>query len=178
VGKTFVAAVLYGQFRLSIDAKNRLLIPASIRNDLDPLRDGKAFFVVTGDNGKLWLYTERAYDAMAEHAPRELAPSDEQLEFDHLHYGLAEKLEWDQQGRVLLPADEMEETGTGRDVVLFGSRDHLEIWNRTDFEEHRKSLRARRKEISARGRQKRSEQNGKSEHFGKSDQGEKTDQGT
>ena len=166
-----------GSFAFRLTPKIRLLIPASIRNDLDPQRDGKAFFVVAGDNGKLWLYTEKAYDAMAEHAPRELAPDEEQLEFDHLHYGLAEKLEWDQQGRVLLPADEMEETGTGRDVVLFGSRDHLEIWNRTEFEEHRRSLRARRKEISARGRQKRTEQSGKTEQIAKADQGEKTDQG-
>jgi MraZ protein len=149
-------AVFHGQHRLSVDAKNRMLVPSDVRRLMLPDRDGTAFFVVTGDNEKLWLYPEKLYEAMGAQRPRELAPSDEQLEFDHLHYGLAEKLEWDQQGRILLPADEMKETGTGKDVVLFGSRDHLEIWNRTDFEAHRMSLRARRKEISLRGKQKSS----------------------
>jgi len=135
-----------------------MLLPADVRRLMQPDRDGTAFFVVTGDNQKLWLYPEKLYEAMGAEIPRELAPSDEQLEFDHLHYALAEKLEWDQQGRILLPSEEMKETGTSRDVVLFGSRDHLEIWNRTDWEEHRKSLRARRKEISLRGKQHRSAQ--------------------
>ena len=60
---------------------------------------------------------------------------------------MAEHLEWDKTGRVLLPDDQMKETGTGKDVMLFGARNHLEIWNRADWEEHRASLRARRKQI-------------------------------
>jgi len=148
-----VSLVLYGQNRLSIDAKNRLLIPASTRKELVPERDGSAFFIVTGDNGKLWLYPEKVYEAMAADAPQEVAPNEEQLEFDHLHYGLAEKLEWDNQGRVLIPDELMKETGTGKDVVLFGARNHLEIWNRTDWEPYRMSLQAKRKEISLRAKQ-------------------------
>ena len=155
VGNNKTVPLLYGQYRLSIDAKNRLLIPAEVRRNLLPDRDGTAFFVVTGDNGKLWLYPEKTYESMGQVTPPELAPPEERLEFDHLHYALAERLEWDQQGRVLLPADELKETETGKDVVLFGSRDHLEIWNRTDWEEHRTHLRARRKEISLRGKQTR-----------------------
>jgi MraZ protein len=150
-GKHFVEqdyAVLYGQYRCSIDIKNRLLIPAVVRKQLDPQRDGTAFFIVTGDNGKLWLYAENVYKGMAKGAPQKLAPSERELEFDHLHYALAEHLEWDKTGRVLLPDDQMKETGTGKDIVLFGARNHLEIWNRPDWEAHREGLRARRKEIS------------------------------
>ena len=153
VGRTNVPAVLYGQHYLSIDPKHRMLIPAEVRRNMLPDRDGTAFFVVTGDNGKLWLYPEKTYDALAQEQKPELAPPEERLEFDHLHYALAERLEWDQQGRVLLPAEELKETGTGKDVVLFGSRDHLEIWNRTDWEEYRATLRVRRKEISLKGKQ-------------------------
>ena len=78
---------------------------------------------------------------------------DERLDFDHLHYALAERVEWDQQGRILLPAEDVKETKTGSDLMLVGSRDHIEIWNRTEWEEHRKELRAKRKEISLRGKQ-------------------------
>ena len=150
--------ILYGQYRLSIDAKNRLLVPAEVRRNMLPERDGTAFFVVVGDNGKLWLYPEKTYEAMGEQQPPELAPPEERLDFDHLHYGLAERLEWDQQGRILLPAEELKETETGKEIVLFGSRDHLEIWNKAEFEQHRAYLRAKQKEISLRGKQNRTNQ--------------------
>lgn len=146
-------AVLYGQHRISIDAKNRLLVPADVRKRLLPERDGSAFFIVTGDNGKLWLYPEKVYEGMAAGAAQDLAPDEEQLEFDHLHYGLADRLEWDKQGRILLPDDQLKETSTGKDIVLFGSRNHLEIWNRSDWDAYRLSLQTRRKEISLRAKQ-------------------------
>ena len=78
-------AVLYGQYPCSIDVKNRLLIPADIRKQLLPERDGNGFFIVTGDNEKLWLYPENMYKGMAKGAPQKLAPSERELEFDHLH---------------------------------------------------------------------------------------------
>ena len=71
--KTVPHAILYGQYELTIDAKNRLLVPADIRRRLEPERDGTAFFIVTGDNGRLWLYPEKIYEAMADGAPQELA---------------------------------------------------------------------------------------------------------
>ena len=67
--------LLYGQYKLAKDSKNRLLIPAEVRRGMDPEKDGNAFFVVTGDNGRLWLYTEKAYDAMGQERPPELAPT-------------------------------------------------------------------------------------------------------
>jgi len=141
-----------------VDVNAQLVIDLQSRQAADDPKSWEPLVYVTGDNEKLWLYPEKVYEAMAEGAPQDLAPGEEQLEFDHLHYGLAERLEWDNQGRVLIPDEEMTETGTGKDVVLFGARNHLEIWNRTDFETHRTSLRARRKEISLRAKSLKSGQ--------------------
>ena len=55
-------AVLYGEHELTIDDKNRLLVPAEIRKSLSPERDGEAFFLVIGRNRKPWLYPERYYE--------------------------------------------------------------------------------------------------------------------
>jgi len=141
--------VLFGRFRLSVDIKNRLLVPSEIRKRLNSDRDGQAFFIVTGSNGKLWLYPEKVYEQMAEGVSRSLTPTREQLEFIHSHYSLADKLPWDKAGRILLPGDEMKRTGTGTDVMLIGALNHLEIWNASDWEAHRQSIEARREAISA-----------------------------
>ena len=153
-------AVLFGQYECTIDSKNRLLIPARIRNELQPDRDGTAFFIVTGDNGKLWLYPEKIYASMAEGVKQELAPDEDDLAFDHLHYSLADRLEWDAQGRILLPDRELKETGTGKDVVLIGSRNHLEIFNASEWHAYRENLRKRSKEVSLRAKQKKVQDQG------------------
>ena len=113
-----------------------------------PDRDGPGFFVVIGNNEKLWLYPENTYRAMARGAAQKRVPTAQELEYDQLHYGLAEYLDCDKTGRVLLPDEQMKETGTGKEVVLWAVRNHLEIWNRPEFELQRKNLRARQNEIS------------------------------
>jgi MraZ protein len=150
--------VLYGRFRLSIDVKNRVLVPSEIRKRLIPDRDGEAFFIVTGSNGKLWLYPEKVYEKMAQAIPKFLAPNREQLEIVHAFYSLADRIELDKQGRVLLPGDEMKRTGTGSDVMMIGALDHLEIWNVADWESHRENLQARRNEISLLANQNKTSQ--------------------
>ena len=56
--------VLYGEYDITIDEKNRLLIPAEVRRSLDPERDGEAFFVIIGQNLRPWLYPERGYEQL------------------------------------------------------------------------------------------------------------------
>ena len=56
--------VLYGEYELTMDEKNRLVLPAEVRRALEPERDGEAFFVVIGVNQWPWLYPERGYEGL------------------------------------------------------------------------------------------------------------------
>jgi MraZ protein len=47
--------------------------------------------------------------------------------------------ELDAQGRVLIPQKLAEHAGLGRDVVVAGVHDHLEIWDRTQWDAERSS---------------------------------------
>jgi DNA-binding transcriptional regulator/RsmH inhibitor MraZ len=47
---------------------------------------------------------------------------------------MASKVEWDKQGRMSLSEKTLTRTGIGRDVTVIGARDHLEIWDRSDWE--------------------------------------------
>jgi MraZ protein len=127
-------AILYGEHELTIDEKNRMLVPAEIRKSLSPQRDGEAFFIVIGKNRKPWLYPEKYYEQLASQGQQALTPSDDALAFDQYHFARASKIEWDKQGRVLLPDKTLKRTGTGREITLIGARDHLELWNRADWE--------------------------------------------
>jgi len=123
--------LLIGEFELGIDDKNRLSLPSDIRKAINSDRDGDAFFLVLGRNGKPWLYPELYYEQMVFQEQPEITPEEEQLDFDHMNFALADKVTWDSQGRMLIPDKTLKRTGLGKEVTMIGSRDHLEIWNRS-----------------------------------------------
>ena len=54
----------------------------------------------------------------------------------------------DKQGRVLLPDKILKRAGILKEVTLIGVRDHLELWNRADWEARREELERRGPEIA------------------------------
>jgi MraZ protein len=147
--------VLYGEHELTIDDKNRLLVPSDVRKQIDPARDGEAFFLVIGTDGRLCLYPERHYEALVSRDPSELTPDLDTLAYDRMNLGMASRIEWDKQGRVLLPDRVLKRAGVGKDVTLVGVRDHLELWQRSEWEAERDALENRRAELALKARQAR-----------------------
>jgi MraZ protein len=132
--------ILHGEYELTIDDKNRFLIPAEIRKKMDPERDGGAFFLVIGPDRRPWMYTERFYEQMVSELPAQLTPGMDRLAYDRRVFGTAEYLEPDKQGRVLIKEAMRKRTALEREVTLVGVRDHLEIWNRPEWETERERL--------------------------------------
>jgi len=144
--------VLHGEFELTIDEKNRMLVPSDVRRQIDSTRDGEAFFCVFGVDGRPWLYPERHYEELVSVVPSELTPDADSLAYDRMNLGMASRIEWDKQGRILFPEKFLKRSGVGKDVTLLGVRDHLELWARADWEAEREALNARRAEIALRNR--------------------------
>jgi MraZ protein len=147
--------ILYGEFELAIDDKNRVLVPAEVRKAINRERDGEGFFLVVGINGKPWLYTERYYEHVVSQVPSDLTPGDELLAYDQMHFALASRLEWDKQGRVLIPEKTLRRTGLDREITMIGARDHLELWNRPQWDSRREELLGRSQDVAQRAKQAR-----------------------
>ena len=146
--------LLFGNYELTIDDKNRMLVPSEIRKAIDPQTDGDAFFLVTGINHKLWLYPEKYYEALALRMQSEMAPEEDLLAFDQLNFAMASRVEWDKQGRILIPDRVLKKSGLSREVTLIGMRDHAEIWNRADWDARIDELDRKRAEIAVRAKQR------------------------
>jgi MraZ protein len=140
--------LLYGEYELNVDEKNRLLIPSEVRRQIDPERDGEAFFLIVGVNRVPWIYPERYYEELVSRRPAELTPAEDILAFDQLNFALASRLEPDKQGRVLIPEKTLRRSQVSKEVTLIGVRDHLELWNRTEWENRRQALEQRSSEIA------------------------------
>jgi len=150
--------MFFGEHELTIDPKNRMLVPSDIRKQINPGRDGDAFFLVPGVNDRPWLYVERYYEELVNRQRRELTPDEDQLAYDRMNLAMAFRLEWDKQGRILFPEKWFKRAGISRDITLIGSADHLELWNRSDWEVERELLNAKRAEIALKVRQAREQQ--------------------
>jgi MraZ protein len=150
--------VLTGEFELNIDEKNRLLIPSEVRRSINQAEHGDGFFLVMGVNRRPWLYTERYYENLVTAAPADITPEQDLLAFDQLHFALASRIEPDGQGRLLLPQKILKRAAIQKEVTLIGVRDHLEVWNRADWDARIEELERQASEIAVAAKRQRQQQ--------------------
>ena len=133
-------SLLFGQYELTMDDKNRLLIPADVRRRLNPTDGQTEFFIKLGTNGVPWIYSSSRWAEIASEDDIGMDPTIEQLNHLHFHFATTHQLEWDKQGRAVVPDLLLKMTKTGKDVMLVGSKDHLELWNRAAWAERTEAL--------------------------------------
>ena len=118
--------MLLGAYDHTIDDKNRLTLPAKFRQ---AFADG--VFVTRGLDGCLFAYRREDWDRLVESRLAPLDPlSPETRRLQRFFYAGASESELDKQGRVMIPAQLIEHAKLGREVVVAGVNDRLEIWDR------------------------------------------------
>jgi MraZ protein len=135
----------HGTFEHSLDTKNRLTVPAKFRAALA----GKVF-LVRGVDPCISVYPEPTYTALTESALAGLNPfSPQARELKRMLYGSATDTELDSAGRVMLTQRLMEHAGIGREVVIAGAGDCLELWDRSAWEAYDRDLTQRAPDLTA-----------------------------
>lgn len=146
-------AIFIGSRDVKIDPKNRLMLPIDFRRAIVAERDGKGFIAIVGPNQKVWIYTERKYYSSAEEQRSNMLPSLDEQDFNQMWYGQAEPMDFDGQERILVPDKILKRAKLGKDVSVVGVKDHMEIWNRTDWAAREEQLDQKRIEITDRTRE-------------------------
>src|SRR5438067_11083053 len=127
--------MLLGEHEHSLDDKNRLTLPARLREQL-----GDRVVVTAGLDGCLYAYAYDEWEGQVRRI-RELDPlSRESRLMQRYFFASAVTAELDKQGRMVLPASLLQTAGIQRDVTVAGVYDHLEIWDRAKWREHRLEL--------------------------------------
>jgi MraZ protein len=118
--------MLLGEYEHTIDDKNRLTLPARFRQVF-----GEGIVVTRGMDGCLYAYTPGAWESLVDKSLATLNTlSKEGRRMQRFFFSGAAETELDKQGRVGLPSALLEHAKLGRDVVVAGVHDHLEIWDR------------------------------------------------
>ena len=120
--------MLTGEYRHSVDSKNRLFIPAKHREELGP-----SFMIVRDVRGprlKIFSMAEwEAYIAPIKQQERKIA--EQALRFLHRD---AVFVEPDAQGRVVLTPSLLAYAGITKEAVVVGCSDYAEIWAAEAYE--------------------------------------------
>jgi MraZ protein len=118
--------MLLGAHEHTVDDKNRLTLPAKFRQ---AFADG--LVITRGLDGCLFAFRRADWDRLVESQLATLDTlSQEGRRLTRFFFSGASEAELDKQGRVMLPRELIEHAGLGRDVVVAGVNDRLEIWDR------------------------------------------------
>jgi MraZ protein len=124
--------VFLGEYEHTIDDKNRLTLPARFREAFSG-----GLVVTRGMDRCLAVYTRAGWEQFVEVRLEGLDPfSREARQMSRFVFSGAAESEPDRQGRVMVPPALIKHARLGRDVVVAGVRDHVEIWDRGVWRKH------------------------------------------
>ncbi len=127
--------LLTGSFHRNLDDKCRFALPKAIRDALGHTSCA-VLYMAPGTDGSLVVYTEQSFLQLGEHLGHGSPTAQDIRAFSRLFYAQAQRVELDRQGRVRIPADLAQLALQGKEIVLLGVRDHLEIWDRARWEQY------------------------------------------
>ena len=119
-----VKFMLMGEYRNSLDAKGRIVIPSKFREEL-----GNKIILTRGLDGSLFIYSEDAWNKLTEKLQTLSFTEKESRNFTRFLLSGANTLEFDKQGRIIIPSYLKEYANFTKEVVLVGVLNRVELWS-------------------------------------------------
>ena len=129
--KTFL-----GKIDAKLDAKGRVFVPSVFRKVLSEEERERVVVRMEADEKYLLVYPESVWNRQVVELQSKLNewdPEDQMLLMQFV--GDAEVLEFDAQGRVLLPKRLQMRMGLENEIVFVGMVDRIAMWNKSMYEE-------------------------------------------
>ncbi len=135
-----------GEHEHTLDEKGRLTLPAKFR---DSFPDG--LVLTRGMDGCVFAYAAAGWQQLVDSRLAALDPlsRDDRMIQRHFFAGAAEATA-DRQGRVMIPVSLAKHAALGREVVVAGVFDHLEIWDRAAWQTQVEDLEGRAEDVAER----------------------------
>lgn len=117
-----------GQFEHTVDQKNRLAIPVKFRRTL-----ANTAVITKGLDGCLFLFSRDKWQKMAQGIGElPLTKSSARL-YARLILASAQEVEFDKQGRIILPPYLRKYASINKDAIVAGVYDRVEIWDKAKW---------------------------------------------
>jgi MraZ protein len=119
-----------GQYEHTLDAKSRLTIPSRYRAALSA-----GVILARSLDPCVWIFTPEGWEGFTGTWIRTRDPFDpEARKVERFFHGGSFDTQLDAAGRVMLPPLLIEHAGIGKDVVVVGCDNRIEVWDRAAFQ--------------------------------------------
>ncbi len=132
-----------GRYYHALEQKGRLSIPTSFRSKL-----GKKAIVTLGLDGCLFLFEVAAWQTLVETSANGPITQKNARDWGRYLANNAEEVDFDSQGRILLSEHIREAAKLVKDVVVVGSFNRIEIWDRNHYHSYLADLEKRAESIA------------------------------
>lgn len=119
-----------GQYSHNVDTKGRLAIPAKFRAEL------KKAVVTRGLDNCLFLYPQKEWQKIAEKIAAAPISKANARGFSRFMLAGAMEVEFDKQGRIILPEYLRQFASLDKTVVIAGMYNRLEIWDESKWNKY------------------------------------------
>jgi MraZ protein len=127
----------YGEFRNSLDSKNRVMLPSRLREQAS----GASEWVLTrGLDNCLALYTPSRWDDLMEKMGEASFTKKKARQFQRMLFSKALKVECDKNGRLLIPEYLKKLAFLEKKIVFAGLADHIELWDEKCWDDMQKEM--------------------------------------
>lgn len=127
--------MLFGHYEHTLDEKGRLVIPRKLRDEL-----GQLVYILKGFDGALAVYQANKFEELVAQIDKMPFNKASARSYIRAQLSSACDLEVDKMGRVQLPTHLLNKYSIGKDVVILGVGDHMEIWDKVAYEEYEKNM--------------------------------------
>ncbi len=117
-----------GKHSHTVDAKGRMIVPSVFREEL-----GDSFVITRGLDACLTIYPKAAWQKMAERLQSLSTTRKEVRALIRFLIGGSNEVEYDKQGRILIPAHLREYAHIKRDAIVIGTGDRIEVWSKEEY---------------------------------------------
>lgn len=121
-----------GQYSHNIDSKGRLAVPVKFRNEL------KKAVVTKGFDNCLFLYPKKEWEQRAESLSKLPFNKSKVRAVSRMMLANAMEVEFDKQGRIILPGYLRSFAGLKKKAIVAGVYDRLEIWDEQAWDKYQK----------------------------------------
>jgi len=126
-----------GEYRNSVDQKNRLSIPAKFRSSISSDND-KTFVLSKGFDECLFLYPLEEWKIVEEQLSSLSSIKDKHRNFIRKITRHANYVKYDSQGRIAIPDLLLEYANISKDVLVIGVVKKIELWDQSTLNNYEK----------------------------------------
>lgn len=123
--------IYFGTYQHSLDAKNRLLVPSKLKALLT-----STVYIMKGFDGCLSVFDANSFQNYVEKLQKYSYNHAKEREFLRVILSSVVEMEADKVGRLQIPTSIIKKYNIEKDVVVVGVGDHVEIWNKTKWDEY------------------------------------------